>query len=448
MIGRNSLFTQTQRQRTAALQDAAAILNDAPNARSVLECGSPLPLSTRKDGRALVMFPIILAAVFTATVVHCEPFLPKDGGQVLETLRTTAFDPVDHEIRELRARLTAEPTNLTLACQFARRCIERGRSQADPRYLGRAQAALVPWWDLPTPPVDALVLRATIKQSQHDFTNALADLNLASHLSPRNPQVWLTRSTILTVLGDYAGARKACGPLARLAPGLVALTAVASVTCLNGEAEQSCALLKNGLDGNSSASVDEKIWATTILAEALERLGRVSEAETEFKKAMSLGQRDPYLLGAYADLLLDQGRAKEAAELLKNENRADGLLLRLTLAESEIVPRPATCNAHIAALKARFEAGHLRGDFVHQREEARFELRLMGQSSEALRLAKANWQIQHEPADLRILMESAVEARDAHAAEPAVDFMRTNRLEDVELAKLAGQLNEQGKTLQ
>jgi tetratricopeptide (TPR) repeat protein len=409
-----------------------------PKSRSIPEIPEQVVFLTSRISPKIA---VLLALVIAATVVRSEPFLPKDGGQVLETLRSTAFDPADHEIRALRARLNAEPGNLTLACQFARRCVERSRSEADPRYLGRAQAALAPWWDMPAPPVDALVLRATIKQSQHDFTNALADLTLASHLSPRNAQVWLTRSTILTVLGDYAGARKACLPLAQLAPGLIALTAAASVTSLNGETERSCALLQRTLEGNASASVDEKIWAFTVLAEALERLGRVSEAESDFKKALALGLRDPYLLGAYADLLLDQGRAKEAAELLKNENRADGLLLRLALAESALVPRPADCDAHIAALKARFEAGHLRGDFVHQREEARFELRLLGQSGEALSLAQANWRVQHEPADVRILLESALAARDPGAAQPALDFMRSNRLEDVELAKLAHQLS-------
>ena len=84
-------------------------------------------------------------------------------------------------------------------------------------------------------------------------------------------------------------------------------------------------------------------------------------------------------------------------------------------------------------------------DFVHQREESRFDLRLLGQSSEALRLAQANWQVQHEPADLRILLESALAAGDPGAAQPALDFMRSNRLEDVELAKLAQQLNDKSK---
>jgi tetratricopeptide (TPR) repeat protein len=384
-----------------------------------------------------------LLGILSAVQAHSDPFLPKDSGQVLETLRSTAFDPADHELRQLRARLTADPTNLDLACQFARHCVERSRSEADPRYLGRAQAALAPWWDAPKPPVDALVLRATLKQSQHDFTNALADLDLAARISPRNPQVWLTRATILTVLGDYRAARRACGPLAQLTTGLIAITAAVNVTSLNGEAAQGCALLSSTMERNPSAPVQEKIWALTILAQAAERLGRTAEAEDDFRRAAALGQRDPYLLGALADLLLDEGRAREAADLLKNENRADGLLLRLTLAEGALSPRPASFAGHVQSLKDRFEAGHLRGDFVHQREEALFNLRLLGQPQEALRLAEANWRVQHEPADLRVLLESALAIGTPNAVQPALDFMRTNRLEDVQLAKLARQLHPQ-----
>ena len=44
--------------------------------------------------------------------------------------------------------------------------------------------------------------------------------------------------------------------------------------------------------------------------------------------------------------------------------------------------------AHLASLQARFEAGHLRGDFVHQREEARYTLELLHQPAAAL-LARA-----------------------------------------------------------
>jgi tetratricopeptide (TPR) repeat protein len=371
--------------------------------------------------------------LWTVLRAQSEPFIPKDGNQPLERLRASALDPAQRQLREWRAKLSQDPTNAALAATFARACIDRYRSEADPRYLGRAQAALAPWWNAAAPPVEILVLRATLKQSQHDFTNALADLDTAIRIEPRNAQVWLTRTTILTVLGDYAAARRACLPLAQLAPGLIAVTAAASVACVNGEAERGCRLLRGALDGNPSAAAGEKIWAWTVLAETRARLGRESEAESCFKSALSLDQRDPYLLGAYADWLLDQGRAREAAELLKNETRADGLLLRLALAESAAFGRTADCEAHITALRARFEAGHLRGDFVHQREEARFQLRLLHNCAQALRLAQANWQAQHEPADVRLLLEAASRAGCPEAAQPVLAFVNSNHLEGAAL---------------
>src|SRR5580658_5625121 len=83
------------------------------------------PMKSRATRKTMIKVAFLLPVVFTATLVQAEPYVPKDGGQVLETLRSTAFDPVEHEIRALRARLTADPGNLTLACEFARRCIER-----------------------------------------------------------------------------------------------------------------------------------------------------------------------------------------------------------------------------------------------------------------------------------------------------------------------------------
>jgi tetratricopeptide (TPR) repeat protein len=377
--------------------------------------------------------PICLALWLTVWTCRAEPYLPKDAAQPLERLRATAFDPAQHQMRDLRAQLTREPTNAVLAEKFVRCCIDKYRTEADPRYLGRAQAALAPWWNQAAPPVELLVWRATIKQSQHEFTASLADLETALRLAPRNGQAWLTRATVLTALGDYAQARRACAPLAELAPGLLAVTAAANVTCLTGGAERGCALLRRALEGNPSAGVSEKLWALTLLAETSARLGHDAEAEIYFKDALLLGQRDPYLLGAYADYLLQEGRAAEAVRLLRDEIRADGLLLRLALAESAMTPRPSTCGAHIAALQARFEAGRMRGDFVHQREEARFRLCLLHQPEEALRLAQANWRVQRELADARILIEAARADGQPEAARPALDFVKTNKIETVDL---------------
>jgi tetratricopeptide (TPR) repeat protein len=320
--------------------------------------------------------------------------------------------------------------------RFARQAIECSRTEADPRYLGRAQAALAPWWNLADAPAELLVLRATIRQSQHDFTTALADLDLALKQAPNNAQAWLTRATVSSVLGDFTGARRACLPLAQLAPGLVALTAAANISSLNGNAERACSSLRDALAAASGANKSERVWALTVLSETAARLGNQNEAEKLFKDALRLAPNDAYLQGAYADLLLEQNRNGKVIELLRDA-RSDGLLLRLTLAESKLRPKPRSLDEHIANLAARFEEGQRRGDFVHLREEARFELELRRSPQKALPLALQNWRVQHEPADARLLLECAVAADAPSAAAPVLDFVHTTHLEDHQIKQLA-----------
>jgi hypothetical protein len=59
---------------------------------------------------------------------------------------------------------------------------------------------------------------------------------------------------------------------------------------------------------------------------------------SHFKEALALGVRDVYLLGAYADFLLDRDRPQEVRSLLEKEVRIDPLLLSLALAEQSARP--------------------------------------------------------------------------------------------------------------
>ena len=93
-----------------------------------------------------------------------------------------------------------------------------------------------------------------------------------------------------------------------------------------------------------------------------------------FKTALTVDRRDVYLLGAYCDFLLDQGRAEEVQTLLKHATQYDGLLLRLALAEQQL--QAPTHEKYVQELKARFAANRLRGEAQHLRDESRFTLLL------------------------------------------------------------------------
>ncbi|MDC8449992.1 MAG: hypothetical protein LV473_16770 [Nitrospira sp.] len=368
-----------------------------------------------------------------------EPYRPTDDAQVLERLGFKATDPAAREIENLRADLRNNPRHLESAVKLATRYIEQGRSEGDPRFLGQAQAILTPWWNEPIPPVSTLLLRATIRQNAHEFDQALADLDQVLDSQPTNAQAWLTKASILQVQAHYDEARRACQRLARLAASHVLLGCLSDIGGLTGQSTKSQELLRTALS-NPGLSGRERIWLTTILAETATRTGAIREAEQYFAEAFTVGIKDQYLLSAYADYLLDQRRYQDVISLLRSETRADGLLLRLAIAE-QALELPAFQN-HTAELAARFAAGRERGMTVHAREEARFTLALLRDAQRALPLAQANWSVQREPADAMILLESALAAGNRTAARPAIDWLKTNRVEDFRLRELAKQIQE------
>ena len=54
------------------------------------------------------------------------------------------------------------------------------------------------------------MLHASILQSRHSFEAALVELDEALRARPDDAQAWLTRATVLRVLGRYSEAASAC----------------------------------------------------------------------------------------------------------------------------------------------------------------------------------------------------------------------------------------------
>jgi Tfp pilus assembly protein PilF len=358
---------------------------------------------------------VLVGTLAPATSDDVRVLGPADDAVVLQAVPPRAADA------RARAALAARPDDVGLAVEIARADIDRARRDSDPRYLGYAQAALRRWWDEPTPPHDVLVLRATIRQSNHEFAPALADLAAALRQDPDDPQAWLTQSVLLLLRGDFAGARRSCAPLARLTTDLVAAACVAGVDGITGHAHSGYDALARALGRARGDDPGTRAWALTLLAELAARLGLPDAAERRYRAALAAAPPDAYLLASYADFLLDAGRPAEVVTLLADKTSVDNLLLRLVEAEERAGARAAS--EHRNELAARYRASRDRGDQLHLREEARFLLHVMRDARTALPLAQKNFEIQREPGDVRILLEAAQAAGAEGAAQPARDWL-------------------------
>ncbi|WP_241758962.1 tetratricopeptide repeat protein [Pyxidicoccus parkwayensis] len=365
------------------------------------------------------------------------PFTPTSDEVVLEQVPATAGDARARERASLRRALSAKPEQLDLALRLARLDIEESRMRGDPRYLGRAQAALAPWWDASSPPPGVRLLRATILQSRHGFPAALADLDVAVREDPRNAQAWLTRAVVLGVRGQHAEATASCAPLSALAGPLTAAVCEAQVKSLAGRSREAFALLTDAL-ARGAPGPEAEAWALSTLAEAAARAGDTARAEKLFVRTLAMDPGDAYTRAAFADLLLDSNRPREAAALVRGHSEDDNQLLRLVLAETALGSNEAATLT--AELAERYAASHLRGDGLHAREEARFALHVEKAPGKALTLARASWDVQREPWDARLLMETALAAGKPEAAAPVLEHLRASGCEDPGLVALMERL--------
>ena len=106
-----------------------------------------------------------------------------------------------------------------------------------------------------------------------------------------------------------------------------------------------------------------------LMAEAAERLGDWPLAEARYRQALELEPQDNFLLVAFADFLLDRGRAAEVLPLLENHAQSDTAFLRIALAHSAL--HSADAARYVWIMGARFEALAFRGaDYFGARASA------------------------------------------------------------------------------
>ncbi len=395
----------------------------------------------------IATFTVPLAMIgLLSTDSQAVPFVPVSDSTILERLSTTPGESArnNQSTRALRATLARDPKNVDIAVRVAQLYVSRSRSESDPRLLGLAQAALSAWWAQAEPPIPVLLLRATIRQSVHDFANARRDLDQAVRREPGNAQAWLTLTTVQQVTGDLAGAADSCRKVAPLASPLISITCMASIDGSQGRAVQAYKALNDALLASATVGRDStgvRGWALTLQAELAERLAWSADAERLYLASLAIDPTDAYTVAAYADFLIDAGRAANVMTLIPADARGDVLLLRRAIAAKLVASPDAAKLAQ--ELRQRFDASRLRGDRVHLREEARFALAVRHEPLEALALARDNWKVQKEPLDARIALEAAIAARQPKAVADVLTWIESTQLQGERLAQLAAQVKAQ-----
>lgn len=384
-----------------------------------------------------------LFCLFTTLTTQAAPFTPANDSDVVERLPLSATDPSARRLQSLRKQLEAKPDDVALRIEIARRYFDLSMAQGDPRYVGYASAALTPL-DKAAPAGNAALtagywqIKGMLQQYSHNFDGALSSLDKASLADPTSPEAMAWRAAIQMVQANYAKAQAECDALKPLTTPLFAAGCTQYIRATTGELQSAFDTLNAAVKAEPTASPELMLWELTRLAEMAIRLNRFDEADAYFQRALKLGVTDQFLLGAYADFLLQQKKPEAVIALLADWERSDILLLRLALAGKATNHKKAADWA--SSLRDRFVEAAKRGDRLHEQEAARFELDIENKPKKALALAANNYKLQKEPRDAEVLLRTALAANDAAAAEPALAWLKQTRYEDAHLVELAANL--------
>ena len=341
---------------------------------------------------------------------------------------------LDAEVVErLPERVSAAPATPQAAATTAQRWITLSRETADPRYLGRAQAALARWWGQADAPADLLVLQATVEQGRHEFSAARATLERALQTNPAQVQGWLTLATLERVAARYEAAEAACRNVARHGAALYATACLLETRSLQGQhdaARNGFTALRQQVAGDAA----QRAWIGSLLAESEERAGRDDAADAAYRRSLA-DAPDGYTALAYADQLLRRNRASAALEVLRHQPDSDAVLLRR--AQALRLMGDAAWQPLVRDLEARFAAIAARGEGLdaHARERALLALWLQGQPAAAWKAARTNLSLQKEPLDWWLALQTSEQSGDAAAHQAVRQALQQAGLQDLRLTR-------------
>ncbi len=389
---------------------------------------------------------LVQCAVLTTAVCQFQPLAagpaknlqPATDDVVLEVLPSITRSRTARSMSDTRqavaASSVAKPVDANAATAQARQDIAVARRTGDTRYWGRAQAALQPWWNRPDAPVDIAVLQATVQQGRHEFEASRNILTAALARAPKHAQGWLNLAALERLSARYPESLNACDAVARAGQALYAQACQLETQSLQGQYNSAAQGLQMLIAQTPDAG--QQSWLYSLLAESQERAGQMPAAANAYQRSLKL-DADLYTAIAYSDLLLRSNKPQQALSALATLPDTDAVVLRRATA----LKRLGDTNWSTARAQLKDYSAELvrRGDdpALHGRELALAALWLDEDAPAALVLARRNLQLQREPVDWWVALQSAQMARDAAALAEIRTALLATGLQDTRLATQA-----------
>lgn len=364
---------------------------------------------------------LALAVFASAKVAAAAPYVPPRDDQVL--LRVPPKPTTNR--RDVFGVVTRGKGQLG-AASLAASLVRQARQSGDPRYFGKAAAALAPFAGETRLVPAFLRVRAAVRAFEHQFAEAMADYRSYLDFEPQDDDVRFSLAVLLQISGDFDASRASCKALTSSEVALrelcMANVAVAALDWTSAE-QHLAAFEAAAVQG---VTPEWQAYAAELRAWCFAARGKVLEAKASFSNALSAPQSGnlfaaDYRLASFVDFLLATGDvegAKVAASSVELADRTSIALAVRRVMALKIAGETEAAKAAATELESDWQIERARGDGRHWREVALFELYVRGDGAAALAAASDNWRNgQREPLDGALLIAAAESAKKPEAAD-------------------------------
>src|SRR4051794_19496261 len=374
----------------------------ASTARSSASSPStPRPRPSRRTGMTLrritvaaVLSLVLGAAVAAAVSGHGGG--PDGATRVAAPQLPPPNAPTTERLAALRAAVRAQPRRADGFTLLAATELQQVRETGDTSEYARAQQAVDRALQLRPGDQGALVQRAALELSRHDFAAGLRDARLAHRADTTVLKPYGTLVDALVELGRYGAARRTLQAMADRKPDLAALTRVSYLRELHGDQRGALAALRAARSAGGEAPESGAFVASVTGGLQLQR-GALPAARRAFREALALLPGYPAAENGLARADAAAGRTGPALARLRR------LVARLPL------PEHVTALAELELATGR--VGAARRDL----ELVRAERRLQQAAGVTVDTEAAVFEADHGDAHLAVRL-----ARRAWAAAPSV----------------------------
>jgi len=340
--------------------------------------------------KTTIAFSILIFIVATGALIYTQTKTP--AANALRHSIPAPWSGNERVIPMLQEKLKQEPENPEWNSALGLAYLQKARETGDPSYYTKADALFDRALASRRDHVDALIGRASLAMSRHEFEQAREIAERALRLNPDVVATYGVLADAQTELGDYDAAIKTLQTMVQKKPNLSSYSRISYMRELHGDTEGAIQAMQMAIDAGAP-DAENTAWCMVQLANLYLNSGRLAEAERANRMALVRFPNYVHALAGLARVAVAQKDFSAAARYYKQA--ADTVLLpEFLIALGEVyehMNKPAEAAQQfelVRAIQKIYRSNGVNTDL----EMVLFDLDHGGDIARALEAARKEWQ--------------------------------------------------------